>query len=452
MESSGTPAPRTSRRVRPEVAVEVVRAAGLEPLEECPGSKEPWRCRCTSCDDIVSPRYNTIQQGRGRGCNRCGKVRGGLARRVPQSEAVKDMLAAGVKPLDPYPGAMRPWRSRCGACRREVQPSLHNVRSGQSACAYCAGQKVDVNAAREAMIDVNVLPLADFPGSDEPWECECVICGKLVTPRYSSIKAGQGGCRYCASRAVDIADAEALMRRANLIPQVPWPGADKPWPLQCTACGRSARPAYNNVRRGHAGCGHCAGTVVDPAFARQVMVAKGLKPLTTFPGVHVPWRCRCTACRALVAPRYAGVRAGQGSCRSCAAYGFEPEAPAIVYLVISDVLQAVKIGISNRGTNRLAEHARAGWLVHRTGDRPCVWPTATGRRAEQIEAVVLRWWRDELLVPPAVNRTDMRQGGASETAALLRIDLGLTVATIEAHLARTAATESDTTHGMAQRM
>lgn len=412
------------------MAVAVMRAAGLEPLEQYPGSKAPWRCRCTSCGDIVLPRYNTIQQGLGRGCNRCGKIRGGLARRLPELDAIAVMRAARVDPLDSYPGSMKPWRCVCMTCHREVQPRLHNVQRGRRACAYCSRQKVDAHAATQAMIAAGVRPLTGFPGVDTPWQCECLRCGKAVTPRYSSIKAGQTGCKYCAGRAVDIADAIVLMRRADLAPRAPWPGADQPWESLCHDCGRTVYPAYNNVRRGHAGCGHCAGTIVDPALAERVMRANGLQPLTRYPGAAVPWHSRCQTCKSIVTPRYAGIRAGQGGCRGCAKYGFDPNVPAVVYLVTSGLHDAVKIGISNRGANRLAEHARAGWLPHRFNGRPCIWPTPTGRQAERIEEEILLWWREELIVPPAVTFAHMPQRGASETASLSLIDLDLTVAKI----------------------
>src|SRR2546429_9647068 len=148
------------------------------------------------------------------------------------------------------------------------------------------------------------------------WTCEPAgrsTCYPVVTAtRWPSGCAPIPACRSCAGTD---ADATALMQRADYEPQAPLPGADQPWGSLCRRCGRTVSPAYNNVRRGHAGCGHCAGTIVDPALAEQVMRAKGLEPLTGYPGVHVPWPSRCQTCTSTVNPRYAGVRAGQGGCR-----------------------------------------------------------------------------------------------------------------------------------------
>jgi hypothetical protein len=249
---------------------------------------------------------------------------------------------------------------------------------------------------------------------------------RTVSPRYSSIKAGQSGCRYCAGRAVDLDSALRVMHRARLQPVSVWPGADQPWKSICTACSRSVFPYYNNVRRGHGGCIHFAGQVVDADFAASVMRAANLDPIKPYPGSAVPWPCRCLTCGADVTPRYAGVRAGQGGCRSCATYGFDPDAPAFVYLIACQRLGALKIGVSNRAENRLREHLRLGWTICESDGQACLWPMSAGRDAERIEREILAWWRDDLGAFPCLASADMPQRGASETAALHAVDADAT--------------------------
>jgi len=43
----------------------------------------------------------------------------------------------------------------------------------------------------------------------------------------------------------------------------------------------------------------------------------GVTPLEPYPGSQNPWRCKCNTCGVIVAPRLAGVRAGQGACIHC---------------------------------------------------------------------------------------------------------------------------------------
>jgi hypothetical protein len=46
------------------------------------------------------------------------------------------MLAAGMEPLEPYPGSTVRWRCRCVTCGSEITPSLTSVRGGPG-CIEC---------------------------------------------------------------------------------------------------------------------------------------------------------------------------------------------------------------------------------------------------------------------------------------------------------------------------
>jgi hypothetical protein len=59
-------------------AVEVMRAAGFDPLTSYQGSRQQWPCRCTDCDRESTPTYNNVRQGsRCRHCHRPGWRRRG---------------------------------------------------------------------------------------------------------------------------------------------------------------------------------------------------------------------------------------------------------------------------------------------------------------------------------------------------------------------------------------
>ena len=72
--------------------------------------------------------------------------------------------------------------------------------------------------------------------------------------------------------------------------------------------------------------------------------------------------------------------------------------------------RALKIGISNVGTNRLADHQRHGWEVANI-------ERIDGESAYQIEQAVLRWWRKDLGLPPHLSSTEVPQGGWTETVS-----------------------------------
>ena len=48
------------------------------------------------------------------------------------------------------------------------------------------------------MKSIDLKPLVTFPGNNTPWLCRCLICKAEVTPRWSDVRQGQGGCSNCA--------------------------------------------------------------------------------------------------------------------------------------------------------------------------------------------------------------------------------------------------------------
>jgi hypothetical protein len=48
------------------------------------------------------------------------------------------------------------------------------------------------------MKTIGLQPLVDFPGSNKPWNCKCLVCGLEVSPRWGDLQGGQGGCSNCA--------------------------------------------------------------------------------------------------------------------------------------------------------------------------------------------------------------------------------------------------------------
>jgi hypothetical protein len=81
-----------------------------------------------------------------------------------------------------------------------------------------------------------------------------------------------------------------------------------------------------------------------------------------------------------------------------------------VYVLHHPRWGAVKVGITNMGTTRLADHRRDGWLVIRTQY------FELGADAYDVEQAVLYRLRNEMGVPPFLDAGHMRHGGATETA------------------------------------
>ncbi|MGW4482028.1 hypothetical protein [Rhodococcus triatomae] len=53
------------------------------------------------------------------------------------------------------------------------------------------------------MTAAGLAPLVPYPGSDKPWRCRCMKCGREVTARLTGVRTGKG-CRYCATHGIDL--------------------------------------------------------------------------------------------------------------------------------------------------------------------------------------------------------------------------------------------------------
>jgi hypothetical protein len=261
----------------------------------------------------------------------------------------------------PYPGTTKPWQCRCSTCRRVVTPSFGNVRRGVSkGCRYCAveaarGQgkrRWTHESASDVMLQAGLKPVDEFPGADEPWLCECQRCGSLVTPRLSAVRRGASrGCIYCSGHAITEPDAAAQeMLDAFLRPLEPYPGkAADPWQCNCMRCGDVVIARLQKIRSGEGCCKRCGVAAsalarsADPGESDAMMRAAMLEPLESYPGGnHLPWRCRCIGCGAVVTPTRANISRGQGGCiacgiKVCAAKRLGDEEQAVLDMVQADL-------------------------------------------------------------------------------------------------------------------
>jgi hypothetical protein len=486
------------RRIKPDDVSEEMRAAGLEPLEPYPGrAGTPWKCRCLRCGNEGAPTLSRVR--RGVGCRSCARKTVGERLRTPAHDAIAAMVEGGYQPLEPYPGTTsKPWRCRCATCGREETLLLSRVRSGKR-CLFCAGLRTDPDkaatqmraagleplepypglanspwrcrcrkcgaegrpslttartgakgvcrrcgierlraaklipefVARQDMLDAGLEPLEPYKHSNVGWRCRCRTCGAEVAPSLASVRRGSG-CRKCGRRTTGDQlrtpedEAIATMVAQGYTPLEPYPGANvKPWRCRCMTCGRESTPTLGNVRAGM-GCGWCAGHRSDPDEVVAVMRGLGAEPLEPYRSANLPWRCRCNKCGNEITPTYANARKFS-PCRYCSPFGFNRTDPAALYLLRHGRYQALKIGIASEVSkyDRIAHHGRQGWELVNS------WMTPSGTHAATVEQEVLRWWREEIGAPITLSRNEMPQGGWTETAPLSHVELSATQARIE---------------------
>ena len=406
-------------RVSEEFAIQVMKKAGLTPIVSYSGAGKPWKSKCSKCKQITSPTYNSIASGTG--CGVCG------GKIVTEAQAVKIMKKAKLKPLVPYPGSKTNWKCECLKCGKVVYPNYGDVNQGDGGCKYCGGLFVEPEDAVALMRLNNLEPLEPYQNTMKPWKCKCLKCGKLVTPRHASLQKGSGGCKYCAKVFVDAEDAILVMRKAKFEPLVPYPGSQKPWKCKCLRCGKEVQPAYTSIVSGQKGCVYCGGKKVDPQEAFDFMLSKELEPLEQYKRADGRWKCRCMKCFRIVTPTYSAVSQGQGGCRFCTNKGLDYNSSAFLYLMTHKEFSAHKIGVGNHKTrnNRITEHKKTGWILINAKD------FVSGEEAFTIEQQTLIWLREEMNLGVFLSKAEMPQGGETETIDALEIDLPTIWAKVE---------------------
>jgi hypothetical protein len=113
------------------------------------------------------------------------------------------MKANDMKPLEPFVDTSKKWKCLCLKCGKISHPRYSDVKRGGT-CIYCAGSRVDPEDAIKIMLASKLKPLEPYKSALSKWKCKCLKCGKTVHPQYSSVQSGQGGCRFCAIKGINM--------------------------------------------------------------------------------------------------------------------------------------------------------------------------------------------------------------------------------------------------------
>lgn len=276
------------RKLVEKEKVSVMKRAGLIPQVEYPGTHKPWKSKCIDCKKIVFPHYVSVAKGSG--CIYCA------GRRVDETDVRNYFKKSGYEPIGPYPGTKQKWKARHKPCGSVVYPEYSKVKQGRG-CPVCSGNlRVSEANARKLFLKNYLSPIGPFVNSQTPWKSKCLKCGKTVNPNYSKVKARGHQCAYCAGNKVDIKDAISFMKKSGFIPKAPYPGGNAPWKMQCKKCRRIVSPNYSSVKAGTR-CKYCAGIAIHPSDAVQALARRGYIPQEKYPGADKLWQVKCKNCK-----------------------------------------------------------------------------------------------------------------------------------------------------------
>lgn len=337
---------------------------------------------------------------------------------------------------------------RCGE-GHEWQSTVANRTAGGNGCPICAGQRV-----LPGLNDMGTTA----PGLAAQWH---PTRNGTLTPRdvfrstakkfwwqdslgheweaSANERSNGSNCPYCSGQRILVGFNDLGTARPDIAAQWhPTKNGDRT-PQQATAM--NGTKAWWLCEDGHewtttiasrsagTGCPACAGLVVIPG--RNDLASQA-------PGVAAQWHpskngALTPAAVAVRSNRKAWFRCtaghdwestvnnrthGQG-CPECAERGgFNPGRPGILYFLEHRGYQALKIGITNEGTTRLAAFQTRGWEVLNL-ER-----FERGAAAAAIEREIKLWWRRDLGLAPWLSPAEMAvTGGWSETVASAEVDV-----------------------------
>lgn len=393
-------------------------AVGVEWIEIPTKSKEPTMARCLKCRFEWSPRPDNIRSGSG--CPQCSKhrVAKNAGKKVTPEEWGRRAALAEVKWVNGTPETSTSKTPvECLKCSYRWSPWPNNLKKG-SGCPACARNiPVSQETWDERALKVQVKWLEPVRSRHGKYRAVCLTCDYEWRTEAGAVANGSG-CPECGSefrRKGRLLDSQIWIDRAKSAGlkwiELPDNNSNKRR-ISCTTCNYEWMVIPGTVASG-AGCPVCSGVIVQPETWHQRASAAGLEWLELPSSARKPTKARCLRCGLIWSPNPDGVSKGSG-CPDCAETGYKLGQPGLFYFVerTSDYGRpARKIGITNTSSSsiRLALWKRQGFevkakLTHENGELIL-----------QLEQILLKWLRNDLGLPPHLDKEEMPKGGETET-------------------------------------
>jgi hypothetical protein len=290
-------------------------------------------------------------------------------------------LAAQADGWDPTTvsfGSNKPQRWKCSFEHHWTIKTNH--RSNGSNCPFCSGQKLLVGFNDLATTHPELAAEAD--GWDptivgKSSESKRLWMGSCKHQWIAKIKdrAAGAACPFCSGQKVlagfnDLKTTDPLLAaQADGWDPTKFSRSSNKSFLWLGECGHKWKSSITNRTRG-SGCSYCAGKsvlvgfndleTINPELAAE---ANGWDPssVTAHSGRKVSWKCpEGHTWKSQISNRALGK-----GCPSCAVHGFKPKDKAWLYLLESEELELLQLGITNNPEERLAKHKRSGFGIVR---------------------------------------------------------------------------------------
>ena len=326
------------------------------------------------------------------------------------------------------------WLCRNG---HEWRSSASNRVSGKG-CGKCKGYFVSEGENDLATLRPDLLaewstsntrlPSSIRPGSDyiAIWNCPIGHEYKAAVKQRSGIGSG---CPYCAGKRVlsgfndlvtthpDTAETWDFKKNGSTLPSKVIAGSHKRFFWLCEEGHSFSQFVYRQALE-KTGCPYCGFRKLLPGFndllSQDPIVAaewdfekNASKPYQVLYGGRTKYWFKCASGHKWKTDLITRKRSG---CPGCAKYGFKGTEPAYLYLLRNLRLKAIKIGITNKKTSRIADFQRSGWELLATKE------FEVGHEARELETVLKKILNLTISKTGFVERSEMgRLGGFTET-------------------------------------
>ncbi len=290
-------------------------------------------------------------------------------------------LAAQADGWDPTTvsfGSNRPQRWKCSSGHSWIIKTAH--RSTGSNCPFCSGQRLLVGFNDLKTTHPELAAQAD--GWDpttvgKSSESKRIWKGDCAHEWLATVKDRVDGtaCPFCSGQKIlpgfnDLQTTDPILAsQANGWDPTKFARWSNKNLLWTGTCGHSWKSSVGNRSRG-SGCPYCDGKLVLPGFNDLATMnpelatdANGWDPslVTAHSGKKVSWKCpEGHTWKSQISNRALGK-----GCPSCAVHGFKPKDKAWLYLLESEDLELLQLGITNNPEERLAKHKRSGFGIVR---------------------------------------------------------------------------------------
>lgn len=179
-------------------AIEIMLENKIRPLVPYKNKETPWKSVCLVCKRKIEPMFGNIKRGQ-KGCKYCTR------KVIEESEALSVMRKQGFKPLVAYKNDRSPWKCKCLKCGEIVYPTYQQTsrQKNITGCSNCNIHYVNPKDAVKIMLEAKLKPLEPYKNARTAWKCKCLKCKSIVTPNLMNVKKGTG-CVACAKLGINL--------------------------------------------------------------------------------------------------------------------------------------------------------------------------------------------------------------------------------------------------------